>query len=103
MVDLTKYDIILSDLNFIESQASSVKDKFEELKNRNNELEDIVFLLKKEKNLLNQRIAQLESQLEQKPDVEENSEKLNLNVEEKEILKNKIKQLIAKIDYHLSS
>ncbi|HMU42393.1 MAG TPA: hypothetical protein PKA80_03755 [Ignavibacteriaceae bacterium] len=103
MVDLTKYDIILSDLNFIESQASSVKDKFEELKNRNNELEDIVFLLKKEKNLLNQRIAQLESQLEQKPDVEENSEKLNLNVEEKEILKNKIKQLITKIDYHLSS
>lgn len=102
-MDLTKYDIILSDLNFIESQASSVKDKFEELKNRNNELEDIVFLLKKEKNLLNQRIAQLESQLEQKPDVEENSEKLNLNVEEKEILKNKIKQLIAKIDYHLSS
>jgi len=102
-VDLTKYDIILSDLNFIESQASSVKDKFEELKNRNNELEDIVFLLKKEKNLLNQRIAQLESQLEQKPDVEENSEKLNLNVEEKEILKNKIKQLITKIDYHLSS
>ncbi len=102
-MDLTKYDIILSDLNFIESQASSVKDKFEELKNRNNELEDIVFLLKKEKNLLNQRIAQLESQLEQKPDVEENSEKLNLNVEEKEILKNKIKQLITKIDYHLSS
>lgn len=95
--------MILSDLNFIESQASSVKDKFEELKNRNNELEDIVFLLKKEKNLLNQRIAQLESQLEQKPDVEENSDKLNLNVEEKEILKNKIKQLITKIDYHLSS
>lgn len=102
-MDLTKYDMILSDLNFIESQASSVKDKFEELKNRNNELEDIVFLLKKEKNLLNQRIAQLESQLEQKPDVEENSDKLNLNVEEKEILKNKIKQLITKIDYHLSS
>ena len=102
-MDLTKYDMILSDLNFIESQASSVKDKFEELKNRNNELEDIVFLLKKEKNLLNQRIAQLESQLEQKPDVEENSDKLNLNVEEKEILKNKIKQLINKIDYHLSS
>ena len=102
-MDLTKYDIILSDLNFIESQASSVKDKFEELKNRNNELEDIVFLLKKEKNLLNQRIAQLESQLEQKPDVEENSEKLNLNVEEKENLKNKNKQLITKIDYHLSS
>jgi chromosome segregation ATPase len=102
-VDLTKYDMILSDLNIIESQASSVKDKFEELKNRNNELEDIVFLLKKEKNLLNQRIAQLESQLEQKPDVEENSDKLNLNVEEKEILKNKIKQLITKIDYHLSS
>ncbi|MBK6912232.1 MAG: hypothetical protein IPJ03_00285 [Ignavibacteriales bacterium] len=102
-MDLTKYDMILSDLNFIESQASSVKDKFEELKNRNNELEDIVFLLKKEKNLLNQRIAQLESQLEQKPEVEENSDKLNLNVEEKEILKNKIKQLITKIDYHLSS
>lgn len=102
-MDFTKYDMILSDLNFIESQASSVKDKFEELKNRNNELEDIVFLLKKEKNLLNQRIAQLESQLEQKPDVEENSDKLNLNVEEKEILKNKIKQLITKIDYHLSS
>ena len=102
-MDLTKYDMILSDLNFIESQASSVKDKFEELKNRNNELEDIVFLLKKEKNLLNQRIAQLESQLEQKPEVEENSDKLHLNVEEKEILKNKIKQLITKIDYHLSS
>lgn len=102
-MDLTKYDMILSDLNFIESQASSVKVKFEELKNRNNELEDIVFLLKKEKNLLNQRIAQLESQLEQKPEVEENSDKLNLNVEEKEILKNKIKQLITKIDYHLSS
>lgn len=102
-MDLTKYDIILSDLNFIESQASSVKDKIDELKNRNNELEDIVFLLKKEKNLLNQRIAQLESQLEQKPAVEVNSDKLNLNVEEKEILKNKIKQLITKIDFHLGS
>lgn len=102
-MDLTKYDIILSDLNFIESQASSVKDKIEELKNRNNELEDIVFLLKKEKNLLNQRIAQLESQLEQKPAAEVNSDKLNLNVEEKEILKNKIKQLITKIDFHLGS
>jgi len=94
---------MLSDLNFIESQASSINDKLEELRNRNTELEDIVFLLKKEKNLLNQRIAQLESQLEQKPAVEENSDKLNLIVEEKEILKNKIKQLITKIDYHLGS
>lgn len=103
MVDFTKYDVMLSDLNFIESQASSINDKLEELRNRNTELEDIVFLLKKEKNLLNQRIAQLESQLEQKPAVEENSDKLNLIVEEKEILKNKIKQLITKIDYHLGS
>lgn len=103
MVDLTKYEIMLSDLTFIESQVSSLKDKSEEMKNRNIELEDIVFLLKKEKSLLNQRIAQLESQLEQKPAVEENPDKVNLNVEEKEILKNKIKQLITKIDYHLSS
>ena len=57
--------------------------------------------MQQDKNLLHEKISELESELEQvKLKVEEKSK---LNLEEKEELKNKIKDLVSRVDKHLSA
>jgi len=100
-VDLAKYETLISDLSTLESQVEILKNKYSDTLQRNKELEVSLNDLQQDKNLLHEKISELESELEQiKLKVEEKSK---LNLEEREELKNKIKDLVSRVDKHLSA
>ena len=101
MVDLAKYETLISDLGKLESQVEILKSKYSDTLERNKELEFSLNDVQQDKNLLHQKISDLESELEQiKLKSEENSK---LNSEEREEVKNKIRNLISRIDKHLAT
>jgi SMC interacting uncharacterized protein involved in chromosome segregation len=100
-VDLAKYETLISDLSALESQVEILKSKYFDTVDRNKELEVSINSIQQDKNLLHQKISELESELEElKLNVEEKSK---LNSQEREELKNKIKDLINRVDKHLST
>jgi SMC interacting uncharacterized protein involved in chromosome segregation len=99
-VDLAKYETLISDLSTLESQVEILKNKYFDTVDRNKELEVSINAIQQDKNLLHQKISELESELEEvKIKVEEKSK---LNSQEREELKNKIRDLINRVDKHLS-
>jgi len=101
LVDLAKYETLISDLGKLESQVEILKNKYSDTLDRNKELEFSLNDVQQDKNLLHQKISDLESELEQiKLKSEENSK---LNSEEREEVKNKIRNLISRIDKHLAT
>jgi len=100
LVDLAKYETLISDLGKLESQVEILKNKYSDTLDRNKELEVSLNDFQQDKNLLHQKISDLESELEQiKLKSEENSK---LNSIERDELKKKIKELISRIDKHLA-
>ena len=100
-MDLAKYETLISDLSALESQVEILKNKYSDTMDRNKELEVSLNDIQQDKNLLHQKISELESELEEiKLKVEEKSK---LNLEEREELKVKIKDLISRVDKHLSA
>jgi predicted nucleic acid-binding Zn-ribbon protein len=100
-VDLAKYETLISDLSKLESQVEILKNKYADTLERNQELEVSANEVQQDKNLLHQKISQLESELEEIKLKSEETSKLNL--EEREEIKTKIKILISRLDKHLSS
>jgi chromosome segregation ATPase len=101
LVDLAKYETLISDLSALESQVEILKDKYSDTLERNKELEVSLNEIQQDKNLLHEKISELESELEEiKLKMEEKSK---LNLEEREELKIKIKDLITRVDKHLSA
>jgi chromosome segregation ATPase len=101
LVDLAKYETLISDLSALESQVEILKDKYSDTLERNKELEVSLNEIQQDKNLLHEKISELESELEEiKLKMEEKS---NVNLEEREELKIKIKDLITRVDKHLSA
>lgn len=101
MVDLAKYETLISELGALESQIEILNDKYGDTLERNKELEVNLDSSREDKNLLHQEIARLEEELQLLKQKAE--EKINLNSEERENFKIKINDLISRIDYHLSS
>ena len=101
MVDLAKYETLISELGALESQIEILNDKYSDTLERNKELEVNLDSSREDKNLLHQEIARLEEELQLLKQKAE--EKINLNSEERENFKIKINDLISRIDYHLSS
>lgn len=100
-MDLAKYETLISDLSALESQVEILKNKYSDTLERNKELEVSLNEIQQDKNLLHEKISELESELEEiKLKVEEKSK---LNLEEREELKVKIKDLITRVDKHLSA
>ena len=100
-MDLAKYETLISDLSALESQVEILKDKYSDTLERNKELEVSLNEIQQDKNLLHEKISELESELEEiKLKMEEKSK---LNLEEREELKIKIKDLITRVDKHLSA
>ena len=100
-MDLAKYETLISDLSALESQVEILKNKYFDTIDRNKELEVSLHTIQQDKNLLHQKISELESELEEiKIKVEEKSK---LNSQEREELKNKIRDLINRVDKHLST
>jgi predicted nucleic acid-binding Zn-ribbon protein len=100
-VDLAKYETLISDLSKLESQVEILKNKYADTLERNQELEVSANEVQQDKNLLHQKISELESELEEIKLKSEETSKLNL--EEREEIKTKIKILISRLDKHLSS
>jgi len=100
-VDLAKYETLISDLSKLESQVEILKNKYADTLERNQELEVSANEVQQDKNLLHQKISELESELEEINLKSEETSKLNL--EEREEIKTKIKNLISRLDKHLSS
>ena len=100
-MDLAKYETLISDLSSLESQVEILKNKYFDTLGRNKELEVSLNSIQQDNNLLHQKISDLESELEEiKFKVEEKSK---LNVQDRDELKNKIKDLINRVDKHLSA
>jgi predicted nucleic acid-binding Zn-ribbon protein len=100
-VDLAKYETLISDLSTLESQVEILKNKYFDTVDRNKELEVSINAIQQDKNLLHQKISEMESELEEvKLKMEEKSK---LNSQEREELKNKIRDLINRVDKHLST
>ena len=100
-MDLAKYETLISDLSKLESQVEILKNKYADTLERNQELEVSANEVQQDKNLLHQKISELESELE---DIKLKSEETSkLNLEEREEIKIKIKNLISRLDKHLSS
>ena len=100
-MDLAKYETLISDLGKLESQVEILKNKYTDTLERNQELEVSANEVQQDKNLLHQKISELESELEEIKLKSEETSKLNL--EEREEIKTKIKILISRLDKHLSS
>ncbi len=101
MVDLAKYETLISDLGKLESYVEILKNKYSDTVERNKELEVSLNEIQQDKNLLHQKISEMESELE---DITlKSEEKSKLNLEEREEIKSKIRNLISRIDKHLSS
>lgn len=100
MVDLAKYETLISDLSKLESQVEILKNKYFDTVERNKELEIAINEIQQDKNLLHQKITELESELDELKNKSEEDSKINL--EEREEIKIKIRNLISRLDKHLA-
>ena len=103
MVDLAKYESLVNDLTALEARVSILKSKYNDTLERNTELEVTFNEAEQEKGTLHQRISDLEGELETRKKESEDAQFKNLTLEERESLKAKIKDLVTRIDYHLSA
>lgn len=103
MVDFAKYDSLIQDLTLIESEIAAIVEKLQISTQREQELEIQLAKVKQENAVLVKRISELEHQLENTQIKSENEYFGSLNSKEKEVLKQKIQNLITRIEYHLSS
>jgi len=96
----SKYEVLLSDLNVLEKTATNFKNKLKATVEKNQELTELLEKEKQSKLTLFKKIDELEKEVKQ----ENNNGLTNLfNIEEKEELKSKLKELISRIDFHLSA
>lgn len=102
MSENSKNDILLNDLTDIQSLVEVLIVKCRDLSDANEKLESQINILKKEKSELTQNILKLEEKNTAKKEKTDSAVLGNLNKTEKEELKNKISELISRIDFHLS-
>lgn len=102
-MDFAKYDSLIQDLTLIESEIAAIVEKLRVSTQREQELEIQLAKAKQENAVLIKRISELEHQLENTQIKSENEYFGSLNTKEKEVLKQKIQNLITRIEYHLSS
>ena len=103
MNDLAKYDGLLNDFKTVETQVTVLKKKLDNCISQNNELEKNITELKKQNSELLKKADKLEKDLSKMQSEGETNLFNSLNAKERESLKDKLQDLISKIDYHISS
>jgi len=104
VAELSKYDMFLEELNALEKEIYYFIQKGSELIEANQALSSRISQLEKENEALKKRLSEIESKISKSMFNEENLFGVEkFNAEEREALKNKISELIARIDYHLRS
>ena len=103
MAEYSKYELLIRDLNLIETQVSVLNNKYKDELLKNQDLEDSLKTLKAENTFLVEKLSKLESVLQNLQSGNNLDLFHSLNMKEKEELKLKLKNLLSKIDYHISS
>ncbi len=104
MNELTKYEVFLNELSSLESQISVLAERYQDVVKHLNEIENQNTIVSKENEYLKLQIKTLEKEIETfKGSVERESTFSSLPVKDRESLKQKINELIARINYHLGS
>ncbi len=104
MSETSKYDLFLDELNALEKQIYYFIQKGTELTEANQALSNRITLIERENESLKKKIHGIESKISKNLFNDQNifgAETFNL--EEREALKSKLSELIARIDYHLRS
>ena len=101
---MAKYESLLNDLSTLESQITILKNQYGDLNGRNKELDIALEKSKQDNTSLYQRISSLEEEINYlKSKAEQGFGPGTLNAEEREEMKLKIKDLINRINFHLSA
>lgn len=103
MSDVNKYESLLNDLTLIESEVAILVEKLKLTSETLKEREVQLAMVKQENQQLNKRISELEYEIENLKLSVQNNDADKSYYQENEKLKQKIKSLISRIDYHLSS
>ena len=103
MADYSKFDILLKDLNTVETQVAILNNKYKDELQKNQDLENTVKELKLENAFLVEKLSKLDSELQNLQSGTDQDLFNSLNMKEKEDLKLKLRNLISKIDFHISS
>ena len=103
MADYSKYDILLKDLDLVETQVSILNNKYKDELRKNQDLESAVIELKHQNAFLVEKLSKFESELQSLQSGGNQDLFHSLNMKEKEELKLKLRNLLSKIDYHISS
>jgi predicted nuclease with TOPRIM domain len=103
LADLTKQDVLLNELTNVVSLLTVLMNNHKSLREEKAGLEKSVSALKDQNSDLLKRVEALEKQLEENGNYSLNSLFGSLDTIEKEELKNKIQNLVNRIDFHLSS
>ena len=103
MAESSKYDFFTDELTALEKQIYVFLQKNEELQHENRELSNRVKNIDKENEVLKLKLQEIETKLNHFEENGSQNYSEAFNPEEKEDLKNKISDLISKIDYHLRS
>jgi len=101
LAENSKYEILLAELNSFESDLVILKNLYKEMQEKNSNLQMQVEELKKDNEVLQIKLQGLE---QEKPLEEPNFNfSDNINIQERESLKLKLKEMVKKIDSHLSA
>lgn len=103
MADTSKYDLFLNEIVSLEKAVQKFVSNNAELEEEKLSLITRVNKLQKENEILVLKIKDLEKQISVAEDVKTSAGKTNLDLTERENLKNQIDDLISRIDYHIRS
>ncbi|MCH7973459.1 MAG: hypothetical protein IIB07_02700 [Bacteroidetes bacterium] len=104
MSEYTKSEILLNDLNAIETQVSILVSNCSDITSRKSDLEKQLESAQIDISELTQRVVALESELSEVKNEKDNNTLFNsLSSEERANLKSRLQNLLTRIDYHISS
>lgn len=103
MADTSKYDLFLNEIGSLEKAVQKFVSNNVELEEEKLTLTTRVNKLQKENEILVLKIKDLEKQISSAEEVKTSAGKTNLDLTERENLKNQIDDLISRIDYHIRS
>lgn len=104
MTDKSKYDYFMDELLSLEKQIYTVVQKSDELVDENNDLREEIENLQVENGALKNKLREIETSLtNQISDKKDLFSENSININEKEEIKEKIQNLISRLDYHLRS
>ena len=103
MSDTSKYDLFMDEIISLEKMIQKFVAQKEEIEEEKISLQQKLSSLEKENEVLVQKIKGLEKKVISNDEVASSKTKSNLDLSERENLKNQIDDLITRIDYHIRS